>query len=395
MPVADAIQESMTRASWIRKMFERGAELKRIHGEENVYDFSLGNPVLEPPTAFFDMLSDLSGRRDEGLHRYMPNAGFPEVRQAIADKLQRSGIFPGITARHVVMSVGAGGGLNSALKAVLNPGDEVVVLAPYFVEYLFYIANHGGVPVTAQTNDRFDIDIDAVAAVLTPKTKGIIVNTPNNPTGRLFPRSSLEALGALLEDREKAWGHPIYLITDEPYRELVYVDDAPPSAAMFHRNAFLVYSWSKSLSIPGERIGYVAINPAADDREALADAVTFTTRTLGFVNAPAMAQLAVGKLVDVTVDVSWYRQRRDRLLASLRDMGFDIVTPEGTFYIFPKAPGPDDIRFVADALEARVLLVPGSGFGRRGYFRLAYCVDDRTIDGGLEALGNLMGSLQR
>jgi len=386
MPLADQIREKMNRASWIRKMFERGTEMKRQYGAEKVFDFTLGNPVLEPPAPFFDILGELAGRRSEGLHRYMPNAGFPDVRGAIADHLNSNGTFRGLTGAGVVMSVGAGGGLNVTLKAILNPGDEVIILAPFFVEYTFYIGNHGGVPVVVETNDQFDIDPQAVADAITPKTRAIIINSPNNPTGRLYPRSSLEALGKVLVAKEQEVGHPIYLMADEPYRELIYVDDPPPSSAHFHANSFLIYSWSKSLSIPGERIGYIAVNPAADDPAALVDGLTFTTRTLGFVNAPATMQLVAAKLLSTSIDLAWYAKRRERLLAGLADAGFELVAPEGTFYVFPRSPDADDVAFVTRALENRVLLVPGSGFGRKGFFRIAYCVDDRTVDGGIEAL---------
>jgi len=386
MPVASTIADAMTRASWIRRMFEKGTELKRIHGAKNVFDFTLGNPFPEPPEAFFDAVAALAARKHEGLHRYMPNAGFPEVRAAVADKLSKDGVFPGITGNNIVMSVGAAGGMNVVLKAILNPGDEVIVLVPYFAEYLFYITNHNGVPVLAQTNDHFDIDIGELAKVITPKTRAVVINTPNNPTGRIYPEASLVALAQLLAAEEKRMGHAIYLIADEPYRELSYIDKLPPPPASLHANSFLCYSWSKSLSLPGERIGYIAVNPKIDDPEGLLDGLTFTTRTLGFVNAPAMMQLVVTKLLDTTIDVGWYRARRDRMLSGLLRAGYDVFSPEGTFYIFPKSPEPDDVAFVTRAVEERVLLVPGSGFGRPGYFRISYSVDDNTIEGGIEAL---------
>jgi aspartate aminotransferase len=380
----------MTRASWIRKMFERGAELKERYGAANVYDLSLGNPVLEPPVEFFEFLAEMSQRRDEGLHRYMQNAGFPPVREAIAQKL--AGEMSGLTGDGVIMCVGAGGGLNVALKTVVNPGDEVVILAPFFVEYKFYIANHGGVPVVAETSEDFDVDVGALAEVITHRTRALIINSPNNPTGRLYPRASLDAMVALLREREAEYGHPIYVLADEPYRELVYVDDPPPSAASLHDNGFLIYSWSKSLSIPGERIGFIAVNPKADDPAGLAGGLTFANRILGFVNAPATMQLAAAQLLDVTIDVGWYRERRDRFLDGLRSAGYDVVTPEGTFYVFPRSPDPDDVAFVNRAIEARVLLVPGSGFGRQGFFRLCYSVDDPSIDGGIRALAEVAGA---
>ncbi|MHC5037846.1 MAG: pyridoxal phosphate-dependent aminotransferase [Planctomycetota bacterium] len=390
MPVAKQIEESMTRASWIRKMFEKGAELKKKYGDDNVFDFTLGNPVLEPPAAFFDTLKELSERRNEGLHRYMVNAGYPAVREAIAKKLHEDGTFSGITAEEIVMTVGAAGGMNAALKAVLNPGDEVILLAPYFVEYNFYVGNHGGVPVVAETAEDFNIDLEAFAAKVTPKTKAVIVNSPNNPSGRLYPRDTLEAFADLLAQKEREIGSPIYLLSDEPYRELIFVDNPPPSPCFFHPNSLMVYSWSKSLAIPGERIGFVAANPNAEDVKTLDNALNFTNRVLGFVNAPASMQTIVGKLLSVTIDVEWYRKKCDRLVKALQEMGFEFVPPEGTFYVFPKSPDPDDVAFTTRAMEEKVLLVPGSGFGRKGYFRIAFCLDDQTIDGGIEALRRVM-----
>ena len=392
MPISKAILESARHSSWIRRMFEKGAELKRTYGVDQVFDLTLGNPVLEPPERFYDALADLANRRHEGLHRYMPNAGFPAVREAIAKKLSDDGVFPGVTASGVIMSVGAGGGLNATLKAILDAGDEVVFLSPYFVEYIFYVRNHGGEPVIAETDERFDIDLDALAAAITPRTKAVILNSPNNPTGRMYPLESLEAMGKMLADKEREFGKPIYLLADDPYREIVYPDAPPPTPAVFHPNSFFIYSWSKNLSIPGDRIGFVAINPASDCPKALSDAITFTTRTLGFVNAPAILQLVVAEVLDLTVDVEWYRARRDRLLSGLRDAGYDIVTPEGTFYMFPRSPDTDDVAFANRAMNERVLVVPGSGFGRAGHFRLCYAVDDRTLEGGLEGLARLMRS---
>jgi aspartate aminotransferase len=312
------------------------------------------------------------------------------VRKAIAERLEKDGTFPSITENEIVMTVGAAGAMNTTLKAVLNPGDEVLVLAPFFVEYNFYVRNHGGVPVVVETAEDFDLDVEAVEAAVTPKTKALIINSPNNPSARIYPRSSLEALARVLADKEKEIGGPIYLISDEPYRELVYVDDPPPSPAALHPNSFMMYSWSKSLSIPGNRIGYVALNPKADAPKDLANALNFTVRTLGFVNAPAAMQWIVHRLLDVTIDVEWYRKKRDRLVSALGEMGFEIPPAEGTFYIFPKAPGGDDVAFVDRAMEDKVLLVPGSGFGRKGYFRIAYCVDDHTVEGGIEALRRVM-----
>ncbi len=389
MPAAERITTALKRGSWIRKMFETGAALKTQHGADNVFDFTLGNPSLEPPDEFRSSLRSLLDSSEPSAHRYMPNAGYESVRGAIASWLNNHEVFSGTSAANVVMSVGAGGGLNATLRAILDEGDEVIILAPYFVEYLFYIDNHGGKPVVVETKEDFGLDASAVRAAITARTRAIIVNSPNNPTGRVYSAATLESLASVLADGERVHGKPIYLISDEPYRELCYVD-APPSAASMHPNSFLCYSWSKSLSIPGERIGYVAVNPRADDPAGLAAAVTFTTRTLGFVNAPGLMQRVAARLLNVTVDIEWYRRRRDQLTTGLKQLGFDVHTPEGAFYVFPRSPVADEMQFIEAAHRERVLLVPGRGFGRAGYLRLCYCVDQATISGGLEALDKVL-----
>jgi aspartate aminotransferase len=389
MPVARSIRQALARGSWIRQMFEQGNELARQHGPDSVFDFTLGNPVLEPPAELFEALREIADRRGEGLHRYMTNAGFSHVREAVAAMLAPD--FPGITADHIVMTSGAAGALNVVLKTILDPGDEVVVQVPYFPEYLFYIQNHGGVPVLCETGPGFELDLEALSRVVTTRTRAIILDSPNNPSGRIYARASLEALARLLAERESASGHPIYLISDEPYREIVYVDGAPPSPATFHPRSFQVYSWSKSLCIPGDRIGYAAVSPRCEDAAALFEGLVHANRTLGFVNAPATMQLAVARLLSLRPDVAWYRSRRDLLVTALRDLGLEVATPEGTFYLFPRSPEPDEMPFIQAALAERVLLVPGSGFGRAGHFRLSYTVSDRTIEGGLAALSRVLG----
>lgn len=389
MPVATSVHEAMTRGSLIRRMFERGNELVREHGADGVFDFSLGNPSLEPPAELFDALAEIAARRGDGLHRYMTNAGFSHVREAVAAMLAAD--FPGITGDHVVMTTGAAGALNVVLKTILNPGDEVVVLVPYFPEYAFYVRNHGGVPVLCETGPDFDLDVEAASRAITARTRAILIDSPNNPTGRIYPRASLEALARLLAERERALGRPIYLVSDEPYREIVYVDGAPPSPATFHPSSFQVYSWSKSLALAGDRIGYAAVSPRCEDAGALFDGMVFANRTLGFINAPATMQLAVARLLSLRPDVAWYRAKRDRLVAGLRDIGLDVAAPDGAFYLFPRTPEPDEMPFIERALSEQVLLVPGSGFGRAGHFRLSYTVDDRTIEGGLAALARAMG----
>jgi aspartate aminotransferase len=391
VPISSDIKDAMTRGSFIRKMFEEGAALKKEHGADKVFDLSIGNPVMEPPPAFFDALAELSRRRSDGLHRYMPNDGYPHVKERIAAKLRDDGVFaagPG----DIVMTVGAAGGMNTVLKTIVDPGDEILILSPYFVEYIFYARNHNATPVFAETAEDFNLDLGEIEKKLSPKTKGLIINSPNNPTGRIYPRETLEGLAGLLMAKQKEWGTSIYVIADEPYREIVFVDDPPPSIVSLYPNSFMVYSWSKSLSIPGERIGFIAAHPEIDDPD-VRGGLTFSNRVLGFVNAPAAMQHIAGQLLDETVDVNDYRAKRDRLVAGLREAGYDLVVPEGTFYVFPRSPLEDDVEFTRRAQEELVLVVPGSGFGRPGFFRIAFCVDDAAVDGGLAALQRTMKKL--
>lgn len=385
MGIARGVAEAMQAGSWIRRMFEKGRELKSRLGPDAVYDLSLGNPLLEPPQAFRDTLARIAAEPPAGWHRYMTNAGFPEVRKAIAAHLGRKGLMH-TDADHVLMCCGAGGGLNVALKTLLDPGDEVLVLAPYFVEYLYYVANHGGRPVVLQTDASFLPEPDAVARALTPRTKAVLLNSPNNPTGRVYPAALLEALAGVLARHSAATGNPVYVLSDEPYREIIHAGDTAPSIAAFYPRTLQIYSWSKSLSIPGERVGYIAVDPRVEEARSLIDGLVFSTRILGFINAPATMQRAAADLLEVTVDMATYRAKRDRVVAGLRAAGYELVTPEAAFYVFPRTPIPDDVAFCERALEDQVLVVPGSGFGRPGHFRLAYCTDDRTLDMGLKAL---------
>ncbi|MBN1945483.1 MAG: pyridoxal phosphate-dependent aminotransferase [Bradymonadales bacterium] len=384
MPISAKVKEFMSRGSWIRRMFEHGTELIVRHGAENVYDFSLGNPCLEPPQPFVDSLKDLATNPTPGMHRYMPNAGYPEVREKIAKALSKEHHLT-ILPTQVVMTVGAACALNITLKSLLDPGDEVIVLAPFFAEYEFYIDNHGGVMRLVQSDDRFLPDIPAIRSAISPRTRAIIINTPNNPSGVVYPRAVLEDLAELLEKASDEIGHPIYVLTDEPYRKLVYGAPAPSTLSIF-TNCVFCTSHSKDLGLPGERIGMAVVHPRAADATQLLNAMTFTIRTLGFVNAPALMQRAVADLQEVTVDVQAYRTRRDLLFAGLMEAGYECILPEGTFYLFPKSPNPDDQAFIQRLLEERILAVPGSGFGRPGYFRLAYCVPVEVIEKALPGL---------
>ena len=378
MPASPEIREAIRQGSWIRKMFEDGAVLKAERGEENVFDFTLGNPYGEPPAALSAELSRLCAEPPPGLHRYMPNAGIPEARRAAARSLSRSTGLP-FTEDLVVMTVGAAGALNVALRAILSPGDEVVILAPYFVEYLFYIRNAGGAPVVAETDARFQLDLAAVEAALSPKTVAVLINTPNNPTGAVYPEKDLAALEQVLSAAEKRFGNPIYVISDEPYRKIVFHGvSATPVAAMI-RNTLVAYSHSKDLNLPGERIGYLAVSPRAADAAEVAGACVFCNRVLGFVNAPALFQLAASMFEDAPADVSVYQENRDVLIDALGRSGIDVVPPGGAFYLFPKSPVPDEMAFLAAAREEGILFVPGSGFGRSGHVRVAYCLPPETV----------------
>ncbi len=368
-------------------MFEAGIELQAKHGRDNVYDFTLGNPMLEPPAAFVDKLRQLTADPSPGMHRYMPNAGYPWVREKVAEALSRDS---GVTVRgqDVIMTVGAACALNITLKALLNPGDEVVVLAPYFVEYIFYTSNHGGTPRIVHTDDRFLPDLDAIDQAIGEQTKALIINSPNNPTGVVYPRSLLEQLGALLGQAAERVGHPIYLLSDEPYRKISY-DQEVASPLAIYRDCVLCTSHSKDLGLPGERIGAAAVHPEAADRELLVQAMTFAIRTLGFVNAPALMQRAVADLQEVTVDIDHYRHNRDLMHQGLVAAGYECALPGGAFYMFPKSPIADDVEFVRRLQEERILAVPGKGFGTPGHFRLAYCVDREVIERALPGLARV------
>ncbi len=380
MAIAKKVQAFMENASWIRKMFEQGAQLKQQFGAENVFDFSLGNPNLEPPEVFYEALEREAGDRTPGVHGYMSNAGYVETREAVAEYLsEEHGVE--IFSEHIIMTCGAGGGLNVALKTLLDPGEEVLVPCPYFVEYGFYIDNFGGVCRPVPTKADFSLDITAIESAISSQTKAVLINSPNNPTGRVYPRDDLNDLGRVLSAKSKELGKVLYLISDEPYSKIVYDGACVASIFQAYQNSVLVTSYSKDLSIPGERMGYIAVHPSADDIEELTGGLVFSNRTLGFVNAPALMQRVVRHLQGISVDIGQYTQKRDRLCEIMESAGYSFVRPEGAFYLFPEAPGGDDIAFVGALQDERILAVPGSGFGCPGFFRLSYCVDDPVIGG--------------
>ncbi len=379
MAIADKIAASIERSSWIRKMFEEGDRLRAERGAENVFDFTLGNPSAEPPEKLHCELLKLAQSPLPGMHRYMNNAGYDETRAAVAARLTRVSGKP-VTGKQVIMTCGAGGALNVVLKTVLNPGEEVIILSPFFVEYKFYIDNHGGVPVEVKTDfDTFQPDLDAIEAAIGAKTRAIIINSPNNPTGVIYPAATLDALGALLERKQKELDRDIVVISDEPYARLSYGMEVPPIFASI-RNSVIVTSHSKDLALPGERIGYLAANPEMNGVVQFMEGAIFSNRVLGFVNAPALMQRLVCTLQDESVDIAAYQAKRDRLYDHLTQVGFTMVKPDGGFYFFPRSPLADDIAFVRAAQKHGLLLVPGSGFSAPGFFRIAYCIDDAVID---------------
>ena len=389
MAVARKMRDFTEKGSMIRKMFEEGARLRKIYGDDKVFDFSLGNPNLPPPEAFKSRLRAVVEADEPGLHAYMPNAGLPETRSAIAARVAaEQGVA--VEGNHVIVTCGAAGALNIVFKALLDPGDEVLVSSPYFVEYGFIADNHGGVLKSVPSRPDFSLDVPALEAAMGPKTKIVLVNTPNNPTGRIYSAESLSLLARALERKSRERGHAVYLVSDEPYRKLAYDGAEVPSVLASYPSSIVVTSHSKDLSLPGERIGYAAVNPAAEDLEALMGAMTLANRILGYVNAPSLMQRVIAGLGDACVDVSVYKRKRDLLAAGLRAAGYDFRLPEGAFYLFPKSPLPDEARFVELLKEENILVVPGSGFGTPGYFRIAYCVDDKTIEGALPGFERAM-----
>jgi len=364
-------------------MFEEGIKLRMIHGPENVFDLSLGNPLLEPPAEFKEALKRIANDESPGVHRYMPNGGFPDVRSAVAENLSvESGTQ--FTADEILMTVGAAGAINTILRSILDEGDEVVVIAPYFAEYVFYVQHQTGVVKEATCGENWLPDVGSLKSSISAKTRAVIINSPNNPTGVIYPAETIAAISKVLQKAEQEFGTEIYLISDEPYRKLIYTNDAYPFTFEHHPRTIVATSHSKDLGLAGERIGYIAVNPGDPGKVDLLDALTFSLRTLGFVNAPAILQRAVAAVQDATVDIDVYRKKRDMLYGALTDIGYECVEPDGAFYVFPKSPIPDDTEFVRQLQQELVLVVPGVGFGTPGFFRASYCVDDWVIEGAIE-----------
>ncbi len=372
MQISRTLARQMEHSSWIRRMFEIGLQLRRERGAENVFDYSIGNPDLEPPAAVMAALRRIAAENRPRSHAYMPNAGFPEVRATMARRLaERSGIP--FTGDDILMTTGAAGAINTILKAILDPGDEVIILTPYFPEYRFYIENHGGRVVTVETDEQFQPDPARIARAVTPRTRALILNSPNNPTGVIYSEKVLGEVNRVLPD-------PVLVICDEPYRPLTFDGAVTPEAVRIFDRAVIAWSWSKAMAIPGERIGYLALPPHLPGIAQLRGACTVANRILGYINAPAIWQWVVDAVPEVTVDVAHYQARRDLLCDALESMGYDAPRPQGAFYVFPKTPIPDDIEFIGLLQQEGILAVPGTGFGRGGYMRLSLTITRDAIE---------------
>ena len=372
----------MEQSSWIRKMFEEGIRLKKEHGENQVFDLSLGNPIAEPPQDLLEALAKKAQEASLGMHRYMPNAGFPEVRQSIAQYLEPECKIE-LNSDNIIMVCGTAGGLNIALKTLLDPADEVLVFSPYFVEYIFYADNHGGKLVPVATNEHFLPDLRALEKAINKNTKVLIINSPNNPTGVVYSRQTLKAISSILREKSEDLGRAIYLISDDPYKKIAYDEVETPNILEFYENSIYITSHSKDLAIPGERIGFVALHPECKQATQVMEGLVFCNRVLGFVNAPALMQRTITDLQSVQIDVKQYKNKRDFLLKELNKIGYKIIKPQGAFYMFPESPIKDDTKFCKLLASKKVLTVPGKGFGQSGYFRLSYCFPDSVLEGSI------------
>ena len=387
--ISEKMKAYVAGSSAIRAMFEEGKKMAAKYGAENVYDFSLGNPSIPAPEKVREAIIEVANEENTLVtHGYMNNSGFEDVREAIANSINKR-FATNFNLGNIVMTVGAAGGLNVILKTLLNPGDEVIVFVPYFGEYRSYVANFDGKIVEVETDDRFMIDGDKLRAAITSKTKAVIVNNPNNPTGAVYSEDIIKELAKVLDEKQKELGTSIYLISDEPYRELAYDGVEVPYLTKYYKNTIVGYSYSKSLSLPGERIGYLVVPSEIDDYDDVIAACNVATRILGYVNAPSLMQKVIVKCLDEKTDVDKYDQNRKYLYENLSKFGFEMIKPEGAFYLFLKSPVADEKEFVSKAKEFNLLIVPGSSFGKAGYVRLAYCVSFDTVKNSMASFEKL------
>ena len=386
MPVSKKITASMSGASLVRKMFEEGLRLKAKYGADNVFDFSIGNPDVPPPQLFKETLLKIINEDRPGIHGYMPNAGWPAVREKVAKFLteeQGAGLSQAFNPNHIVMTAGAAGALNVVLKAVLDQGDEVLTPKPCFMEYHSYADNHGGTLVMSPSLADFSLDLASLEKMINEKTRVVLINSPHNPTGTIYSADELKNLGVILKNASQKFGRPIILVADEPYRKLAYDGHQVPSIFPAYPYSVVVTSHSKDMSLPGERIGYLAINPDMPEGQKLFEAASLANRILGFVSAPSLQQLAVGEMTGTAVDLNLYQERRDVFVKGLQEIGYQLTPPKGAFYLFPKSPISDDLKFVDALKKENVLTVPGTGFAQPGYFRICYCVPMKSIKNSL------------
>jgi len=393
--IARKMQEQVKNSSVIRAMFEEGKRLADIYGAENVYDFSLGNPSVETPEEVKKAITDIINTDDSiSVHGYMNNSGYEEVRRVIADSINDK-FNTGFTQNNIIMTVGAAGGLNVIFKTLLNPGDEVIVFAPFFGEYRSYTANFDGVIVVVPANTAdFQPNLAAFREKITARTKAVIVNSPNNPTGVIYSEATIIKLCDILREKQNEYGTDIYLISDEPYRELAYDNTEVPYLTKYYDNTIIGYSFSKSLSLPGERIGYLVIPDQVADYGDVVAAANIATRILGFVNAPSLFQKVIARCLDAKVDVEAYNRNRELLYNALTSYGYECIKPQGAFYLFVKSPIENEFEFCSLAKEKNILIVPGSSFGCPGYVRIVYCVAYKTIENSLPGFKALMDELK-
>ena len=382
-------------SSLIRAMFEEGKRLASIYGAENVYDFSLGNPNLEPPSTVKEAIVDiLNNEPNTMVHGYMSNSGYEDVRETIANSINKK-FDTNFSEKNIVMTVGAAGGLNVIFKTLLNPEDEVVVFAPYFGEYRSYAANYDGkLVVVAPNTTDFQPNLDEFKSKITDKTKAVIINSPNNPTGVVYSEETIIRLTNILKEKQKELGTDIYIISDEPYRELVYDNIEVPYLTKYYDNTVVGYSYSKSLSLPGERIGYLVIPNEVSDFENVVSAANVATRILGYVNAPSLFQRVIARCLDDKVNIDFYNKNRELLYSELTSYGYECIKPEGAFYLFVKSPIDNDIEFCNMAKKYNILIVPGTSFACPGYIRIAYCVAYSTIENALPGFKSLIESIK-
>ncbi len=394
--ISKKMSELVKNGSAIRAMFEEGKIMAEKYGKENIYDFSLGNPYVNPPESVKNVIFDIIKNEPETfVHGYMNNCGYEDVRVKIAKSVNKK-YDTNFDENNIIMTVGAAGALNIALKTIINPGDEVILFAPYFGEYNNYLSNYDAVPIVVKPDfERFSINFDDFEKKLSSKTKAVIINNPNNPTGMVYSQEDIEKLTSILENKQIEFENSIYLISDEPYRELIFEGNSIPYLTKFYKNTFVGYSYSKTLSLPGERIGYLVVPSEMDDYEEIFGALGVANRILGYVNAPSLFQRVIAECVDDTADLSVYEENKNILFSALKRYGYECIEPKGTFYMFPKCFIQDDKAFCEKAKEFRIIIVPGSTFACPGYFRIAYCVDKKTVINSLDSFKILAESFLR